>query len=134
LLEHVVAEVHGKIVVVEKVLCDAYAMGEAERLVLRDKSDADAPPRSISNCFTNFGPGFTDNDANLGDTRLGKSFDAIEKNGLVGDGNQLFGAGVGDGAKPGACTAAEDKSFHVNEDTGHSRSMEVRSWNGKKYK
>jgi hypothetical protein len=52
-----------------------------------------------------------DHDAEIGDARVPDGFKAVEEDRLVGDGNELLGAGVGDRPEPRAAPAGEDQSF-----------------------
>ena len=56
--------------------------------------------------------GLADDDADLGDPGADHVLDAVEEDGLVGDGHQLLGAGVGDRAEPGAGATGQDEALH----------------------
>ena len=113
LLEHVVAQVHDEVVVAEEVAGDQHAVGETERLVLHDPGDRHAELRSVTDVFADLVAGCRrDDDPDLLDPGGRHVLDPVEQDRLVGDGHQLLRAGVGDGAKPGSGTAAEDETLH----------------------
>ena len=53
-----------------------------------------------------------DDDPDLLDAGGGQRFDAVEQHRLVGDRDELLGAGVGQRAQLGALAAAENESLH----------------------
>jgi len=112
LLEHVVAEIHDEVVVTEEVVRDQHAVREAEWLILRNVRDLHAELRAIADRGANLFLGVANDDADFADAGLLHRLDAVEQDRLVGDGHQLFGAGVGDRPQPRAGAAGEDETFH----------------------
>jgi hypothetical protein len=55
--------------------------------------------------------GVADDDGDIADAGVTDGFDAVEQDRLVRDGNELLGAGVGDGPQPRALPAGEDQCF-----------------------
>ncbi len=116
LLEHVVAQVHDEVVVAQEVAGDQHAVGQAERGLLRDVGDLDAPAGAVADVGHDVvGPGAADDDADLLDAGLGHRLDAVEDDRLVGDGHELLRARVGDGAEPAAGAPGEDETFHGSD-------------------
>ncbi len=112
LLQHVVAEVHHEVVVAEEVAGDEHAVGQAERLVLRDVGDLGAEVRAVADGLTHLGPGLAGDDADVGDAGLDHVLDAVEEDGLVGDRHQLLGARVRNGAQACARAAGKNQALH----------------------
>ena len=112
LLEHVVAQVHDEVVVAEEVAGDQHAVGEAQRIVLRDVGDLARRALPSPTASTISSAGLAHDDADLLDARLDHVVDAVEEDRLVGDGDELLGARVGDRPQAGARAAGEDEALH----------------------
>ena len=114
LFEQVVSEVHHKIVVTQEVGSDQNAVCKTQRFVLRNERDLGAPLTSVAERGHDFDPGVANDDSDFSDTRRDHGLDSVKQNGFVGNGHQLLGTGVSDGAQSGARTTSQNQSFHVN--------------------
>ena len=88
-------------------------MSEAERRRLAQVGHPQAEAGAVADRGFDFGVRVADDDADLVDAGLVHRLEAVEKDGLVGDRDELLGGGVGDRSQSGAGTAAEDEPFHV---------------------
>ena len=52
-------------------------------------------------------------------------FNTVPEDRLIGNGNQLFGSGIGDAAKAGAFTTGENQRFHGSTRRINSRSSQT---------
>ena len=111
-IEQVVPEVHHERVAADERLADEHRVREAPRRVLLDVGDARAPPRSVADGRANLRLRVTDDDADVADARGDERLEPVKEHGLVGDRDELLGAGVGDGTEAGALAAAEDQALH----------------------
>src|SRR5918996_1161916 len=110
--EHVVAEVHHEVVVTEEVPGHDDRVRQPQRLVLGDVGDRQPPRGPIAARGLDLGGGVADHDPHLADPGLGDRLEPVEQDRRVGDGDQLFGAGVGDRAEAGPLAAGEDQGLH----------------------
>ena len=112
--QQVVAEVHHEGVVAEVVPGGLDRVGQALGLVLDHEGELRAPlvarAESVADLVAGFG---ADDHADVGDARRHQVLDHVEQVGLVGDGNQLLGAGIRQRAKPRALAAGQDQAFHI---------------------
>ena len=106
--QQVVAQVHDKAGIAQERLRGEHGVGQAQRRLLGDVGDLDAPAGAVADGLLDLGGGIADDDADVGDAGVAQRFDAVEEHGFVGHGNQLFGAGVGDGPQAAAGAAAKD--------------------------
>ena len=111
-MQHVVAEVHDEVVVAKEVLSNEYAMGEPKWRILWDVSDLHSKLRAIADGGADFGPGVAGNDANFRNSRFCHGFNAIEKDGFIGNGHQLLGAGVGNWPQSRASATGKNEALH----------------------
>ena len=110
-LDEVVSEEHDEGVVAQELPADLDRVGQSEGGLLLDVGRADAELGAVPHRGPDLLVGVPDHDSHLGDAGVADGLDAVEKNGFVGDGHQLFGAGEGDRSKPGALAAAQDQRF-----------------------
>ena len=87
------------------------ALGDAEQLIGQGYRRNNAGEYTEAEEF--FRPELLDDDADLGDARVGDGLETVEENRLVGDRHQLLGRCVGDGAQTGARPTGEYESLHV---------------------
>ena len=113
LLEHVVAQIHHEVVVTKEVLGDENTVGKTKRGVLRDVRHLDPELRAVAHRGADLFARLADDDADFFDPRQRHGLDAIEQDRLVGDGDQLFGARMGDRPEAGAGPAREDQALHT---------------------
>ena len=95
LVEQVVAEVHHERIAADEGLADLHRVRQAERRVLLDVVDADAPPRAVADRGSDLRLGVADDDADLADAGGGDRLDAVEEHRLVRHRDELLGARVG---------------------------------------
>ena len=86
-------------------------MGEAERRVLLDVGDARVKARAVADRRLHFLRRVAHDDGDVLDAGVADGLDAVEEDRLVGDGHQLLGAGVRDGAQASAASAGENERF-----------------------
>ena len=111
-LQQVVAEVHHERARPQEGLGRQHGVRETERLVLEDVGDADPEARAVSGRLFDLAAGLRgDHDPDLLDPGLGHRLDAVEQHRLVGHGNELLGARVGDRAQPRALAPRQDQSL-----------------------
>ena len=94
------------------VLADEHRVREAARRVLLDVRDSGAQRRSIADRGANLRLRVADDDADLGDAGADERLEPVVQHRLVGDRDELFGAGVGDGAETRAFAAAQNQALH----------------------
>ena len=111
-LEEVVAEVHDEGVAGEEVAGDGDGVGEAAGVSLDDVGDLGVPALSGADGFGDVGVVGADDQADVVDASLDEVFDDVEEDGFVGDGDEVFGASVGEGAETGALSRAKNEAFH----------------------
>jgi hypothetical protein len=121
-LDHVVAQKHDEALVAQEIVADLDGVGQAQRRLLRDVGDLDAPAFALPDGLADLVAGVADDDADVVDARLADRLDHAEEDGFVGHRHQLLGAVEGDGVEPGALAAAQDQAFHLfprcGSDTG----------------
>jgi hypothetical protein len=98
-LNDVIAEEHGEAVIAEEVSGDFDGMGQAEGLVLMDVGDVDPPLAATAYSIFDLLGRAANDDANLIYAGIADGFYDTHQDGFVGDGYQLFGVGVGEGAQ-----------------------------------
>ncbi|MNX24294.1 hypothetical protein D3C86_543110 [compost metagenome] len=111
--DQVVAQVHDEGRAGHELLGDLDGMRETQRSLLGQVGDRDAPGRAVAHCRPHLGAGIPDDDADLADPCIPHRLDGIEQDRLVGDGNQLFGSGVGDGPQARPLPPTQDQPFHT---------------------
>ena len=114
LVEEVVAEVHDERIGADEWLADLHGVREAERRVLLDVLDANAPSRAVADRGSDFRLRVADDDADVADAGGGDGLDAVEEHGLVRHRDELLGAGVGQRPQARPFAAAEDEPLHVS--------------------
>ena len=111
--DQVVAQVHDEAVLAQKVPGGEHGVGEAERRLLGDEGHRGAESRAVADRRPHLRAGLAGDDPDLGDAGGDHRLDPVEEDRLVGDGDQLLGAGVGDRPQPGARAPAEDQRLHL---------------------
>ena len=111
-LEQVVAEVHDERIALDERLADQHGVREAARRVLLDVGHARAPPGAVADRRANLGRRVADDDADVADAGPDQRFEPIEEHGLVGDRDELLGAGVRDWPQAGSLPAAQNQPLH----------------------
>ena len=112
LAQQVVAQVHDEVVAVEEVLGDEDAVGQPAGFVLGQVGDADTPLRAVADRRADLVAGLAGDDADVGDPGRGHVLDPVEEDRLVGHGDQLLGARMGDRPQPCPGAAGEDEALH----------------------
>ena len=95
-------------------------MGDAEGRFLLDVGDADAEAAAIADGGHDLLFGIADDDADVADAALDEVLDGVEEDGLVGDGDELLGAGVGEGTQAAALAAAKDEPLELDREVQHA--------------
>src|SRR5207249_8774761 len=86
---------------------------DAAGLELVDVHDARLEHRSVAGGAAYLVAGvYRDDDGDVADVRSDERFDGVEQDGLVGDGDKLLRAGIGERAQAASLAAAEDQSLH----------------------
>ena len=86
-------------------------VGQAERRLLLDVGDADAPARPVPAGLPDLVPGVADDDADVADAGVAEGLDPVEEDRLVRDRDELFGLGERQRPEPRALAAAQDQAF-----------------------
>ena len=113
--DEVVPQVHDEVGATQEVPGGLHCVGQAQRPCLGDVGDPRPETTTIADRFADLVGGVADHDPDLRHPRLDQGLQTIEEDGLVGDGNQLLGSGVGDRAQPGALSPAQDQPFHCDQ-------------------
>ena len=108
----IVAEKHHEGIRSQEVARNLDRMRKAVGAVLRDVGELDIPFRAVSQGSPDFRRGVADDDANLAHAGFANGLDDADEDGLVGDGYELLGAGIGERVESRALAAAEDQSLH----------------------
>src|SRR6266853_6702235 len=87
-------------------------MCETQRRLLRYVGNLPPPSLSLADGVGHLVALSVVNDADLFDARIDSRLDGIMQNGFVGDRNEMFVLGMGEGAEPGAPATAGDERFH----------------------
>ena len=111
-LDDIVAQEHHKGIITQEVARDFDGVRQAIRAVLVNVSERDIPLRAIAQRGADFGRGMPDHDADFAHARFTNGFDDAHQHRLVGDGDELLGAGIGQRIEPCAFAATEDESLH----------------------
>src|SRR5439155_26606710 len=100
----------------EEALRHQDRMRQPERRLLLDVGDGDAEAAAVADRVLDLLTRIADDDADVADPRRSQGLDAIEEDGLVGDGNELLGGGERDGPQAGATAPGKDQPFHFSAD------------------
>ena len=110
--EQVVAQVHHERLAGHELLGDLDRVRQAERRLLRDVGDRDAPRAAVAERGADLVGGVAHDHADVGDARIADRLDRVEEDRLVGHRHELLGAREGDGAQARAFAACENECFH----------------------
>src|SRR5574341_2055665 len=111
-LDKIITQIHDEWLISEKRSGDLDRVGQTEGSFLLDIGNVEAPPRAIAHGLTDLLLRLTHHDPNLPDLGFCDRLQRIEKDRFIGDGHELFGAGVGDGTQAGPPTTAQDQGLH----------------------
>ena len=106
--DQVVPQVHAEGVRSDEGLRDEDGVGETERGLLLDVGHRDPEATAVPDGLADLPARIAHHDADLPDPGGRQRLDPVEKDGLVGHGNQLLGRGEGDGPEPGSAPTRED--------------------------
>ena len=94
--DEVVAEVHHEVILAEELARDEHRVRQAERRFLLDVGGMEAERGSVADCRLDRGSSISDDDAHVGNPRLGDRLKTVKQHRLVRDRQQLFRGGVRD--------------------------------------
>ena len=109
----VVAQVHDEAAVTEELPRRQHRVGEPFGRLLRDVGAVGTECGPVADRGPHLGTGLAGDDPDLRDPSRDDGLDGVEEDRLVGDGDELLGAGVGDRPQARALAAAQDQTLHL---------------------
>src|SRR5574341_219894 len=104
----IVAQEKHKAFITDKIARRHDAVCEPQRRLLWNVSNFRVEVRTIAHCGANLVTCIANDNADVSDAGLDEVFDRVEEDGLVREGNELFRAGVGEGAHSRSFASAQD--------------------------